>query len=122
MLSPMQARDTDADGVHVVELQGEIDLARSPELRRVLENLAVMKCPALALDFSGVTFIDSSGLATIVEYCRKAAEFGGKFAIFGLTERVRTVFEIVRLDELFGVYENLEQARAALLTSGASPA
>jgi anti-sigma B factor antagonist len=118
----MSARDAAADGLHVVELQGEIDLARSPDLRRVLENHAKLKCPALVLDFTGVTFIDSSGLATIVEYCRKAAEFGGKFAIFGLSERVRTVFEIVRLDELFGVHENLEQARAALLTSGASSA
>src|SRR4051794_24489888 len=105
MLTTMQARDSQEGELHVVELDGEIDLARSPELRRVLENHAKLKTPAVGLDFSGVTFIASTGLATIVEYCRKAADFGGKFAVFGLSERVRTVFEIVRLDELFGVHE-----------------
>ena len=115
-------RESERDGVHVVELEGEIDLARSPDLRQVLEEQAKARRPALALDFSDVSFIDSSGLATIVEYCRKAHEFGGKIAIFGLSDRVRTVFELVRLNELFGVHDTREQARAALLQQpGSSP-
>jgi anti-sigma B factor antagonist len=121
MVNIMQARETEDDGMHVVELEGEIDLARSPELRRVLEGHAKAQRPALALDFTGVSFIDSSGLATIVEYCKKAHDFGGKFAIFGLSDRVRTVFEIVRLNELFGVHDTREQARAAMLQPGSSP-
>lgn len=115
-------RESESDGMHVVELEGEIDLASSPDLREVLAKQAKERRAALALDFTAVSFIDSSGLATIVEYCSKAHEFGGRIAIFGLSERVRTVFELVRLNELFGVHDTREQARAALLQTGPSPA
>ena len=117
----MHTHEFEKDGLHVVELEGEIDLARSPELRRVLEVHAKAQCPALALGFEGVDFIDSSGLATIIEYCRKAHDFGGRFAIFGLNDRVRTVFEIVRLNEILGLHDTFDQARAALLAAGPSP-
>ncbi|MHA3770941.1 STAS domain-containing protein [Verrucomicrobiota bacterium sgz303538] len=117
----MQAHEFDKDGLRVVELEGEIDLSRSPELRRVLDVHARAQCPALALGFQGVDFIDSSGLATIIEYCRKAHEFGGRFAIYGLSERVRTVFEIVRLNEILGLHDTFDQARAALIAAGPLP-
>lgn len=118
----MQANESEQDGLRVVELEGEIDMARSPELRRVLDVHAKAQTPALALDFRGVDFIDSSGLATIIEYCRKAHDFGGKYAIFGLRERVRTVFEIVRLNEILPLFETIDQARAALLPASPSAA
>jgi anti-sigma B factor antagonist len=118
----MQAHESEHNGLRVVELEGEIDLARSPELRQVLDVHAKEKTPALALDFRGVNFIDSSGLATLIEYCRHAQEFGGKYAIFGLTERVRIVFEIVRLNEILPLYDTIEQARAALLPASPSTA
>ncbi len=118
----MQTHESEHDGLRVVELEGEIDLARSPELRRVLDVHAKSQTPALALDFRGVEFIDSSGLATIIEYCRKAHEFGGKYAIFGLRERVRTVFEIVRLNEILPLFDTVEQAHAALLPASPSTA
>lgn len=118
----MQATESEQDGLHVIELEGEIDLSRSPELRRLLDVHAKAQTSALALDFRGVDFIDSSGLATIIEYCRKAHEFGGKYAIFGLRERVRTVFEIVRLNEILPLFETLDQARAALLPASPSAA
>lgn len=111
----MRARELkDSDGLHIVDLEGEIDLARSPELRRLLDAHAKARRPALALDFRNVSFIDSSGLATIVEYCRKAREFGGRFAIFGLSDRVRTIFNLLRLDEFLGLHDTLEDARADL--------
>ena len=66
------------DGLHIFELTGEIDLERSPELRRLLDLRAKARTPALALDFHGVSFIDSSGLATLVEYCRKAQDYDGR--------------------------------------------
>ena len=109
----MRAQELESDGLHILELSGEIDLERSPELRQILDTRAKARTPALALDFRGVSFIDSSGLATLVEYCRKAQEFQGRFAVFGVTERVRTVFEIVRLQEFLGLYDSLDSIRAA---------
>ena len=118
----MEVNESEQDGLLVVELEGEIDLARSPDLRRALDVHAKAQTSALVFDFSGVEFIDSSGLATIIEYCRKAHEFGGKYAIFGLRERVRTVFEIVRLDEILPLFDTFDQARAAPLPASPSAA
>ena len=118
----MRANELESDGLHIVELSGEIDLERSPELRQLLDSRAKARTPALALDFRDVSFIDSSGLATLVEYCRKAQDFDGRFAIFGLSERVRTVFEIVRLQEFLGLYDSLESVRAAWRMSDSASA
>ncbi|MDQ3623332.1 MAG: STAS domain-containing protein [Verrucomicrobiota bacterium] len=110
----MQVRESQDGGVPVLHLAGEIDLQRSPELRAVLQGHVKVQRPALAIDLSGVDYIDSSGLATLVEYVRHAQEYDGRLALSGLNGRVKTVFELVRLSEFLPIYETLDQARAAL--------
>jgi anti-sigma B factor antagonist len=65
------------------------------------------------LDFTDVEYIDSSGLATLIEYLRAAGPHGGKIALFGLQENVRTIFDLVRLGELFSITETRDQALAS---------
>ncbi len=72
------------------------------------------KPPALVADFSGVQYIDSSGLATLVEYVRDSKAYGGKIALFGLQPKVKMVFELVRLNELFTIADSRESALAAV--------
>lgn len=115
----MHVRELTQEGLHIVQIEGEIDMARSPELREILSVHAEAQRPALLLDFSGVEYIDSSGLATLVEYVQKSSAFGGKFAVGGLRESVQTIFEMVRLHEVFPVHARLEEARAALAGTGA---
>ena len=110
----MQARALLEDGLHILQLSGEIDLHQSPVLRSLLSEHAAAERPALLLDFTAVEYIDSSGLATLVEYVQKSSRFGGKLALGGVSERVRTVFDLVRLDEIFPVHASLAEARAAL--------
>lgn len=114
----MQVRETIHDGLHVVQVSGEVDMARSPELREVLAAHADAKRPALLVDFTEVKYIDSSGLATLVEYVQRSAEFGGRFAVGGLRENVQTIFEMVRLHEVFPVHTTVAGARAALAAAG----
>ncbi len=61
-----------------------------------------------------VEYIDSSGLATFIEYVRESSSFGGKIALFGLKKKVRTIFDLVRLNELFTISDTREAALAAL--------
>ena len=110
----MQARELTEDGLHIIALSGEIDLAHSPELRAILDAHAKAKRPALLLDFTTVDYIDSSGLATLVEYVQKSAAFGGKFALGGVNARVKTILDLVRLGEVFAVHSNVADAKAAL--------
>ena len=115
-LSAMQIREIDHAGLPVLLLEGEVDLYQSPELRNVLQEWVQAKTPSLALDLTGVPYIDSSGLATIVEYVRSAQEFGGKIVLLGLSTRVKTIFELVRLGEILPIVETRDDARALLLS------
>jgi len=111
----MECRERDEDGVHIVELAGEVDLEHSIDLREVLSEQAEAQQRRVLVDFAGVTYIDSSGLATLVEYMQKALKFDGGFALAGLNERLRTVFDLARLGEIFAIYPTLPEAKAALL-------
>ncbi len=116
----MQARESEEDGLHIIALEGEIDLACSPELREILAVHAKAKRTALVLDFVGVSYVDSSGLATLVEYVRKVQDFGGKLALATVNTRVRTILDLVRLSEIFPIYPSVAEAKVAL--AGPPPA
>jgi anti-sigma B factor antagonist len=61
-----------------------------------------------------VKYIDSSGLATLVEYVRDSKAYGGRIALFGLQPKVKMVFELVRLNELFTLADSKDAALAAV--------
>jgi anti-sigma B factor antagonist len=111
----MQAREyIDDSGVHIVELSGEVDLHHSPQLREVLLAHAEAKRPALLLDLSEVSYMDSSGLATLIEYLQRALKYKGRFALAGASHRLRTIFDLARLGEIFAIHESVDEAKAAL--------
>ena len=116
----MQAREhIDENGVHIVELSGEVDLHHSPRLREVLLGHAEAKRPVLLLDLSEVSYIDSSGLATMIEYLQKALKYKGRLALTGVSERLRTIFDLARLGEIFAIHPNVAEAKAALSSRSA---
>jgi anti-sigma B factor antagonist len=98
----------------ILELTGEIDLHSSGPLRTELKACSDAQTPVLLIDFKRVGYIDSSGLAILIEYLKDAAKFGGKFALFGLEKKVSTLFELVRLDQLFVIADDEEGALARL--------
>lgn len=110
----MQIEKSSAGDITTLKLSGEIDLHASPELRAELQQCAREKVPTLMLDFTSVAYIDSSGLATLIEYVRESTAFQGKFALFGLQKKVRTIFDLVRLNELFVISDTSGEAVAAL--------
>ena len=55
----------------------------------------------VVVDLSGVTFIDSSGLAVLIKAMQDVKEYGGKFALAGLNHNLRSIFEMARLDQVF---------------------
>lgn len=110
----MEISKTEEQGASILQLNGEIDLHASPKLRAELHSLVDARTPALVADFSGVQYIDSSGLATLVEYVRDSKPYGGKIALFGLQPKVKMVFELVRLNELFTIADSKESALAAV--------
>ncbi|MBW7997256.1 MAG: STAS domain-containing protein [Candidatus Glassbacteria bacterium] len=96
----------------VISVSGDVDLYTSPDLRKAIAKLAKKKADPLVIDLDGVDYMDSSGVATLVEGLQLTARYDGSFRIASLKEGVREVFELARLDKVFDVYENTEKALA----------
>ena len=98
---------------NLVVLEGEIDLHESPNVREALKGLIENKLNRVLVDMSAVTYIDSSGLAVLIDAMQRIQAYGGKFALFGLRDGVRTVFEIARLDQVFKIFASKDAASTA---------
>ena len=109
----MQITERAEGTVPIVSITGDVDLETSPQLREFLKTKSSGKTPLLLLDFTGVNYIDSSGLATLIEYFQAVQAFQGKLALTSLSPRVKNVFEIVRLEQIFSLYPDIPAALAA---------
>lgn len=98
----------------ILALGGEIDLHYAPVFRTLLEEPNSLPTEALVLDLSQVTFIDSSGIAVIIEHLRSAARRSKAFCIGGMSEAVKEIFQIINLRQAMPVFETQEAALAAL--------
>jgi len=110
-LVPLARREGDAI---IARVEGEIDLHNSPELRSALLQL-LQGGPAkkLILNVSGVPYMDSSAIAVLVEALQKMRKFGGKLYLTGLQPRVRGLLEIARLDTIFVLKKDEQEALQA---------
>lgn len=110
----MDTKLSEENGITILEPSGEIDLHTSPQLREKLQALLKARTPRLIVDLGAVNYMDSSALATLIEYLRDGAAHSGKLALCRLQPRVRTVFELVRLNELFAIFNTREEAISSL--------
>ena len=117
----MRLKESLEDEVPILAMEGEIDLHYAPVLRALLQGKVREQCPALVVELTDVDFIDSAGLAAIVEYFRDASRYDGVLCVTGLNENLRTVFEIVRLDRIIPVFATNADAVAALREGNVRP-
>ncbi len=100
----------DEQGVHFIALQGDLDFHSSPELRTEFVKLVDGQASKILVDLKKVAYIDSSGLATFVELFQKMKRYSGKLILFNLSQGVRSVFEIAKLDSIFRLANNEKEA------------
>jgi anti-sigma B factor antagonist len=93
---PMKQRE----GEVVLLPSGELDLAVAPALRAALHCALASGAPAVCVDLSAVTFLDSTGLNEFVDAGRQASGLGISFVLTAPTANVRRVFDITNLGEL----------------------
>ncbi len=102
-----------ANRPNVLPLEGEIDLHISPRVAVSLAQMTQKKLDPVVVDLTRVTYIDSSGLAVLIEGMQSVEEYGGKFALAALQENVRSIFEIARLDQVFRIFPDVDAALSA---------
>jgi len=96
-------------GALVVVFAGEVDLERSPRAREVLLE-QVGRRRRVLVDLSAVEYIDSSGIASLVEAFQKAKKAGTGFALAAPNPSALRVLELARLDRVFRIFATLEEA------------
>lgn len=101
-----------ADGWTILDVQGEVDLSWSQQIRRHVLD-ALVASPGLAVELSAVSYIDSSGIAALVEGFQQARAKGARFALVAPSASVTSVLELARLDRVFPIYPSVEAAQSA---------
>ena len=97
----------DQGGNCVITLVGEVDLYSSPQVRKVVIKAIPKTKDAVGVDLSGVTYMDSSGVAVLVEGLKAAQKKGKRFALLAPSQSVMKVLELTRLDTVFEIGDAL---------------
>jgi len=98
------------DGATFVLPVGDVDLTASPTLRNELKKLQAARPQRLIVDLSQVPYMDSSGVATLVEAMQIARRNNTKLVLCGMQQKVKSIFEIARLDTVFAIVPDAAQA------------
>jgi len=102
------------DKVTIFDLSGDIDFASSPKVRdSVLREIRESRTSRVVVNLSQVRYIDSSGVASLVEGLKASRDLGSRFILCGLGTSAREVLQLSRLIKVFEVYDNEEQAMAS---------
>lgn len=109
----MEHSTEEVDGVTVVAFTGDVDLQSSPDARKVLLG-AVGGGKPVVVDLSGVGYIDSSGVASLVESLQTARKSGGKLALASVSDGALRVLQLARLDKVFTICDSVEQGVAEI--------
>ena len=94
----MDVKTMEKEGVLVFQVNGEINISTSPELKKQFEKQPSKK---IVVDLEKVSYIDSSGLATLVEILKKTKSQGGSLGLAAMSDKVKSLFEVTKVDKLF---------------------
>jgi anti-sigma B factor antagonist len=97
--------------VRIVDVVGDVDLGTSPDLRQALFD-SLREAHKLALNLRAVRYMDSSGIATLIEALKNAQRLQKDFVLFGLSPAVQNVFRLTHVNRIFRIFDTEEQALA----------
>jgi anti-sigma B factor antagonist len=99
----------DVGNAKVVEVEGDVDLGTSPAFRRTLFETLPLSA-RLALNLQAIRYIDSSGIATLIEVLKDSQRLNKEFVLFGLSPAVEEVFRLTHVIRIFQVFQTEQEA------------
>ena len=99
----------DVGDAKVVEVEGDVDLGTSKVLRRTLFE-SLPRATILALNLAAIRYIDSSGIATLIEVLKDSQRLNKQFVLFGLSPAVEDVFRLTHVIRIFQVFPTEQEA------------
>ena len=94
----------------VVHIEGEVDLYSSKKVREEIMRLTDARTRIIVIDLASVKYMDSSGVATLIEGLQQSRKYDGRFSLAALQPNVREVFELTRLDRVFEIHIDWKSA------------
>ncbi|MHA1598808.1 MAG: STAS domain-containing protein [Alphaproteobacteria bacterium] len=104
----MKHQVSEQGGAVIVGFEGDVDLQSSPDARKVMLECVEKKLPIL-IDLSKVEYIDSSGIASLVECLQTARKKGCDLILVSVSESALRVLELARLDKVFTICDSIEE-------------
>lgn len=109
----MQISTRRSEATTIFDIIGPIDLASSPQVRKLLlSEFREARTRRVVLNLTAVKYIDSSGVASLVEGLKASRDVGSRFILFGLSPAAREVLQLSRLLKIFEIYDDEQQALA----------
>ena len=102
-------------GTTIVDVTGDIDMSTSPSFRKALLD-SLGKAARLAVNLTEVRYVDSSGIASLVEVLKAARNTDKRLVLFGLNEPVHEVLQLTRLTRIFEIRKTEAEAMEAWQT------
>ena len=97
-------KSNEKNDIGIITIEGEIDMFTSPDLLKKLLLFFQRKVKTILVDLSGVTFMDSAGVATLVEGLRwSKKKNGGNFILTGIGVSVKKALVLTKLDNVFDI-------------------
>lgn len=106
----MQLEHTTDQNVEVIQLPKRILMADAKQLKKSLHNFLGLRKPLIALDMREVEFIDSSGLAVLINCLQTSRRKSGDVCLFGMRDTIKTLFELTRLHTVFPIVHRHQDA------------
>lgn len=96
--------------VIICNIEGDIDINTAPEAKKVFDKIAHDRQKKILFNMEKVAYVDSSGLATLVAALKGFKGSGGRLKLINLTTKVKSLFEITKLEKLFDIRDSEEDA------------
>lgn len=110
MVNNFEILEKNVGDIKVLSVIGELDALVAPKLKERITKLVEQDSIKFIIDFKEVTHINSLAMGILRGKLKVVKEMGGDIKLIELNENIKTIFEMIGLDEIFEIYENEEEA------------
>lgn len=107
------SRETLKD-ITICKIAGDININNAAQLRKLFEEIYKEGARKVVIDLSSLNYVDSSGLASFIEFLQRLTQAKGILRLSGLSDKIANIFEVTKLNTIFQVFENVERAKEGI--------
>lgn len=107
-------QQTTTDGIIHLTLEGKLNALTAAELKEVIQQLNEQQEPRVLVQVQALQQLDSSGVGALVSLLKRTKSKGGTISLVGLQGQPKEIFKLLNLDQVFPLYDDVDEATQAL--------